>query len=307
MFLRSDTYGAPAPSKNALIVEGGGMRGIFAAGVLDAFIRKSFDPFDICIGVSAGTGNIAGYLADMYQRSYNVYTDYTIRPESINWKRFLLGGHLLDLDWLWDITIREIRLDVKRIFSKRKEFLITVTDVQTGHPLYLKPDEKTLEPFMKASSALPILYRGFPLVGARPVTDGGISDPIPIIEAVRRGATQIMVLRSRASNYVKKKGLESLFMALFLRKYPKLKDASEKRAQTYMQSIAFINAPPEGITILEVTPPDTFKTGRLTRDFDVLTTDYHDSVEIGYTTIERWHRLMSPSAHTPKNGRTNNV
>ena len=99
-------------SPGVLLVEGGAMRGIFTTGVLDGFLEARFNPFDLFIGVSSGAANLAAYLAEMPKRNFRIYTDYSLRPEFISFKRFIRGGHLMDLDWLWEKTIAEIRLDL---------------------------------------------------------------------------------------------------------------------------------------------------------------------------------------------------
>ncbi|MEW6335613.1 MAG: patatin-like phospholipase family protein, partial [Thermodesulfobacteriota bacterium] len=79
---------------SALVVEGGALRGVFSAGLLDAFIEARFDPFDLYLGVSSGASNIAAFLARMGGRNYRIYRDYARRREFISIRRFLLGGHL---------------------------------------------------------------------------------------------------------------------------------------------------------------------------------------------------------------------
>jgi predicted patatin/cPLA2 family phospholipase len=107
---------------SALVVEGGGMRGVFSAGVLNAFGTTGFDPFDLYIGVSAGACNLAAHLAEQHNRNYHVTTAYSATSRFINLLRFIRGGHYMDLDWLWDITIRNAGLtltgfsaDLKRV------------------------------------------------------------------------------------------------------------------------------------------------------------------------------------------------
>ena len=119
--------------------------GIFACGVLDAFLSQQFNPFDICIGVSAGTTNIAAYLAGMYKRNHKVYLDYSLRKDFISWKRFFRGGHLLDLDWMWDITIREVRLKVDEIEASRSLFLIGLTNARTGQAEFIAPKRDEID------------------------------------------------------------------------------------------------------------------------------------------------------------------
>src|SRR5271157_4149427 len=187
--------------RSALIVEGGGMRSLFSAGVLNAFGDAKFDPFDIYIGVSAGACNLASHLAGQNSRNYDINTRYSSTSKFISPGRFLSGGHYVDLDWLWEITIREYRLDIKKIFRKlriqKKEFIIVATSMETGAALYLRPGENNLEHYLKVSSALPILYRNILEIDSEKAIDGGIADSIPVMEACRRGATDITVLRSR--------------------------------------------------------------------------------------------------------------
>ncbi len=183
----------------ALVVEGGGMRGIFSTGLLDGFLEHQFDPFLMYVGVSAGATSIAAFLAGMHGRNKKIYTDLSVRPEFISLWRFLRGGHLMDLDWLWNLTISRMRLDLPKIYGKNKPFLVGMTSVETGRPLFKETDAGNLEQVLKASSALPVFYRGFLTIDHQQMTDGGVSDPIPVGEALRRGATRIMVVRSPAA------------------------------------------------------------------------------------------------------------
>ncbi len=276
---------------NALVVEGGAMRGIFSTGVLDAFLENNFNPFDIGIGVSAGATNIASYLAEMYQRNFKVYADYSTRPDFINWSKFIKGGHLVDLDWLWGLTIKEIRLDLDKILNSKTEFYIGVTAVDSGESVYLKPDQNNLEETLKASSAIPVFYRRFVKLNDIDYVDGGLAEPIPVIEAYRRNAKKIMVLRSRPYSYTMKTNSPNLMSKLYLRKYPNLVKAMTNRANKYHQAIAFMRNPPEGVRIIEVNPPATFQTKRLTKDVAVLKQDYRTGFEMGLEIMDQWNRL----------------
>lgn len=111
----------------------------------------------------------------------------------------------MDLDWLWEITIREIRLDLNTIYAPGRPFLVCLTDVETGAPVYQATDKANLEEVLKASSALPVLYNGFPRINGRRTMDGGLGDPLPIRAAIDAGARQIMVIRSRPRTYRKRR------------------------------------------------------------------------------------------------------
>jgi len=266
------------------------MRGVFAAGVLNAFGSEKFDPFDIYIGVSAGACNLASHLAEQNDRNYDIIEKYSSTKRFINYRRFLFGGHLMDLDWLWEMTIREYRLDLKKIFYKlkkmNKEYLVVATSMETGRALYLKPDEGTLEHYLKVSSSLPILYRTVLEVNSEKVTDGGVADSIPVMEACRRGATDITVIRTRPSGYVKKESSISFLFPVLFRKYPRFAEAMKNRPAVYQEAVRFISHPPEGIRIREIAPPSYLEAGRVTTDLEVLHAAYKSGKDYGKRFID---------------------
>lgn len=264
--------------KKALVVEGGGMRGVFAAGVLNAFGSAGFDPFDMYFGVSAGACNLASHLAGQNDRNFDIIERYSIDGRFIHVGRFLRGGHLMDLDWLWEITIREYRLDLKSIFGRLKEkgkqYIIVATSVTTGKAVYLEPDEETLEHYLKVSSSLPVFYRNFLEVGSEKMTDGGVADSLPVGEAIRHGATEITVIRTRPSAYVKKKSPFALFYPLIFRDYPLFAEAMRQRPVAYMESVRLIRQPPSGVRVFEIAPPPNIHVGRVTTHIGALKMAY---------------------------------
>ncbi|MEE9912208.1 MAG: patatin family protein [Deltaproteobacteria bacterium] len=279
--------------KSALVVEGGGMRGIFAAGVLHAFGKAGFDPFDLYIGVSAGACHLASHLAGQNDRNFDITLRYSLAPQFINPGRFLKGGHLMDLDWMWEQTIAHYRLNLKHIDeklrSRNKEYLIVATSMVTGKALYLCPDENTLEHYLKVSSSLPILYRNILDVDGEKATDGGMADSLPVQEACRRGATDITVIRSRPAHYIKKKSQLALaIFSLYFRKYPRLVERFKQRAGNYNEAVDFIHHPPEGIHMTEIAPPAHLDVGRTTRDEAPLRKAYETGIRQGETFIKQF-------------------
>ena len=274
----------------ALVVEGGGMRGVFAAGVLNAFGSAGFDPFDIYLGVSAGACNLASHLAGQNDRNFDIIERYSIDGRFINFGRFLRGGHLMDLDWLWEITIREYRLNLKKIFDRLKqndkEYIIVATSVATGKAAYLKPDEETLEHYLKVSSSLPVFYRHFLEVHSVKMTDGGVADSLPVREARLRGATEITVIRTRPFRYVKKKSAVSLIYPLIFRDVPLFAEAMKQRPAAYMESVQLIQQPPAGVRVFEIAPPSDIDVGRITTDIKLLRAAYEKGREHGMKFID---------------------
>jgi predicted patatin/cPLA2 family phospholipase len=278
------------PLENALVVEGGAMRGIFTAGVLDVFLERRFNPFALYIGVSAGASNIAAYLAEMRGRSRKIYTELSGRPEFISVSRFLRGGHMMDLDWMWDITISLMRLDLAAIYAKGRPFLVGLTDVASGTPIYHETSAGNLEHLLKASSALPVFYRDFPVVDGRRVTDGGVSDPIPVAEAIRRGARRIMVIRSRPRGFHRRRDLSSYFVSWFLQRHPGLRATILNQNRIYNEAVSIIHDPPPGVSIVEVCPPSGFRLGRFSTAPAELEVGYAQGRAQAEDAIARWGR-----------------
>ncbi|GAL33635.1 hypothetical protein JCM19240_2331 [Vibrio maritimus] len=191
-------------TKHALVVEGGAMRGIFAAGVLDGFIDYNYNPFDFCIGVSAGATNIASWLSNQRGRTYTIISDYSCRPEFINFGKFAKGGHWLDLDWLWDHIALHYPYDMDTFKQQSIPFHIVTTDVTTGSPVYTLGAESNLESILKASCSLPVAYRTPISVEGRKMIDGGVADSIPVVEAYKKGARVITVILSQKQGYMKR-------------------------------------------------------------------------------------------------------
>ena len=268
-------------NNKALVVEGGAMRGIFATGVLDAFIQANYQPFNQCYGVSAGATNIAAYLCAQYKRNHAVITDYSCRPEFIDFVRFIKGGHLFDLDWLWQETIRDIRLDLDTFEKQASEFYIVTTNIQTGQAEYLKANAIHLEEQLKASCALPIAYREFPVIDNLQLTDGGVADSIPIRKAYEMGNKEITVILSQPLGYKKKPSKAPWFVKRLYKNTPALADATLRRAENYNQSIDFITNPPSDCKINIIAPPPNFAVGRTTKSFEKLSAGYEMGLNAG--------------------------
>jgi predicted patatin/cPLA2 family phospholipase len=276
--------------KTALVAEGGGMRGIFGAGVLDAFHSAGFDPFDMYVGVSAGACNLSSFIAGQFERNYRLYTNIMVRPDFISWKKFLSGGHFMDLDWFWDTFKQEDPMDLWAAVShiQNKTFLVVCSVLATGQAVYLEPTAGNWLDLLKASCALPVLYRNSCDIDGQKLLDGGVIDPIPVAEAYRRGARKIVVIRSQPAAYVKKSGWEDWIVSLVFRGQMNFVYAIQKRAERYMQVVEFMNQPPKDTTIIQVLPPQTLQTRRTSQDLDALKADYAMGLAQGELAMARF-------------------
>ncbi|MGE0401008.1 MAG: patatin family protein [Kofleriaceae bacterium] len=275
---------------NAIVVEGGAMRGIYAAGVLDVFLENDFHPFDLAIGASAGACNLASHLAGQHGRNRRCYTTQMSRAEFVDPRRFLRGGHWIDIDYLWDAFAREDPLDAKAATANRTRLVVAATSVETGEPVYLEPTSDTLIEVLRASSAVPVLFRKTVEIDGKRFVDGGVSAPIPVEEAYRRGARTILVIRSRPERFGGPSRLESALASIAFRKQPGLARAFRVYRDVYARSVAFLRRPPNGCTIIEVVPSRHLRTGRTTRDPRALAEDYAAGRAAGLRAMQRWPR-----------------
>lgn len=206
------------------------------------------------------------------------------------------GGHWIDLDWLWDAITRDNPLDCAAAAASGVDYALVATCVRTGLPRYLSPMAVDMLHALKASCALPVLYRGTIRVGADELVDGGISDPLPVREAYRRGARTIVVIRSRAAHFVKRDRFVNRIGAWTIRGSPALARACVSVARVYREGVAFASAPPADCTILQIAPSAALATGRTSRDRAALDRDYALGRALGREAIVRFERLAGKSA-----------
>ncbi|EFP96392.1 patatin-like phospholipase family protein [Vibrio caribbeanicus] len=270
----------------AIVVEGGAMRGIFAAGVLDAHIEADFYPYDFAIGVSAGTSNLANYLSKQHKRSYDVITKLATQKQFFNPIRFIKKGHLVDIQWLLNESERVYPLNKKQLFSSIPLFT-SITNIATGHAEYYRIDHKNINYLLEATSAMPIAYRSTPCTPESCHADGGISDSIPVIEAYKRGATDITVILSRPLNYRMQQKKVNWAMKTMLNQQPRIIQALSTRAIHYNKALDFIKSPPEGVSVNVLAPPSHFPINRLTMDRKKLETGYQMGLVLGYQQIQK--------------------
>jgi predicted patatin/cPLA2 family phospholipase len=259
----------------AIVVEGGAMRGIFAAGVLDGLLDLGLTDFDLAIGTSAGACNLASFLARQRERNLRCYVNIMARPGLFSLRRALRGGHYMDLDALWDAFAREEPLDEQAIASSRTQLVAVNTCARTARPVYLAAEHPGIHEFLKAGCALPLLYRGPVALRGESVVDGGLVDPIPAREAYRRGARRLLVIRSRPASVVKHKSpLDAVLARLLFREGPAVARAARETPQRYQEAVAFLKNPPADAQLVEIAPELPLATSRTSQNIDNLRKDY---------------------------------
>jgi len=279
--------------RTAIVVEGGAMRGVFSAGVLDALLELGLSDFDLAIGTSAGACNLASFIAKQHGRNLRCYVNIMARRQLFSVRRALRGGHYMDLDWLWDAFASEDPLDEAAVAGARTQLVSVATCAATGEPIYFTASGPRIHHDLKAGCALPFLYRGPVAIQDKQVVDGGLVDPIPAQEAYRRGARRLIVIRSRPSGVVKRSNAFTRPMAALLSRTPAVAKASLHTAQRYQDAVRFIQAPPHDAQIIEIAPVWPLKTKRTTQDPACLRADYATGHALTHRSRERLHTLLS--------------
>ncbi|CAK6711648.1 Phospholipase [Vibrio harveyi] len=264
----------------AIVVEGGAMRGVFASGVLDAFLEQDYKPFDFAIGVSAGASNLIGYLTDYPHRSINIITKLATSKRFFDPTRFLKGGDLIDVKWLFEESNRLYPVDEAKLFEGIP-FLAATTNVNTGKADYYRVNRHNFHNAMEATTALPIAYKHTPCFSGGCYTDGGVADSIPVREAHRRGARDITVILSHPLAYEKKPVKTPWLMKKLFAEHPQMAEAMLRRSENYNESLDFIRNPPKDTHIRVIAPPDEFSVQRLSMRQSVLLEGYEMGLEAG--------------------------
>lgn len=259
---------------SALIVEGGAMRGIFASGVLDAFLESRRPEHDMIFGVSAGAANLLGYLSEQRRRSYHIITRLAGSPRFYNPLRVLRGAAVADVNWLLRSSFERYPLDMLRFARNARSFYAVATDVETGQPAYLKVSADNLMSTLYASCALPLVQREMPSVEGKAMADGGISDSIPVLEAYRRGARQMTVILSEPWGYRLKPIRPEWMVKRLLKTHPALGEALLIRDRNYNAALDFIANPPPDCQVDVIAPPPWFGVSRFTQDIRKLDAGY---------------------------------
>lgn len=258
------------------------MRGIFAAGVLDAFIEASFCPYDFAIGVSAGSTNLIGYLAGDHGRSRQILLDHARRSDFIDWRRYLKGGHFCDISWLWHASYKDVPLNIQHYIESAVPLYAVTTSINSGEAHYVQVTEENMHEVFPASCAIPMAYREFPIVDGEPMTDGGLADSIPVIRAYELGARDITVVLSRPLGYRKPVGAAPKFIKQFFHDHARLFEAVLERGERYNRALDFIHSPPADCRVSAIAPPEGFPVKRFTQEIELLKEGYDCGRSLGW-------------------------
>lgn len=251
---------------SGLVIEGGGMRGIYTAGVLDFFMEKNLY-FNNCYAVSAGACHASSYFSKQIGRSLKVTLDYINDKRYCSVNSLIKTGDMFGAEMLYNIIPNELVLYDYDTFNKfNGNFYSVVTNCKTGKPEYIKvQDMKRDIVAVRASSSLPLLSRIVDINGEE-YLDGGITDSIPLKKSIEDGNKKNVVILTRDKTYRKNKTSFLHIFKLKYKKYPNLIKAIENRYVMYNNTIDFIEEKRKKGEIFVIQPKSPVNIGRLEKD-----------------------------------------
>lgn len=266
-------------SQSGLVLEGGGMRGVFTCGVLDNFMDRGIR-FPYTIGVSAGACNGLSYMSEQRGRAKYSNIDLLREYHYIGLKQLLLKGNLIDFDLLfYTFPEKIIPYDYERLAACEEHFEMVTTDCRTGKACYFeeKHDPERVIDLVKASSSLPFVSP-ISYVDGRPMLDGGITDSIPLLRAQELGYNNNIVVLTRNRGY-RKPDKPTLVPPFIYRKYPELRRAIHSRNKMYNEQISTIEQLEESGKLTVLRPQRPIEVGRMERDYRKLMSLYEEGYE----------------------------
>ena len=249
--------------KTALIVEGGAMRGAWAAGVL-AFLSERAQPtFDLVYAASSGACSAAYFVAGLWQPGLVIWRE--LASQAVRKTNFLRHKPIIDLAYLVDHVFRQhVPLSVEALRNAPTLFFIVLTDCRTGEAVYFHACDERVFAALRASASMPLATRGFDFVDGQPFADGGVADPIPIQRALQDGATDITIVLTHKPSFRLKPAPRWLGRLA----YPEFPEVARvwttQQCLRYNTALDLLCQPPAGIRLRVFCPLKPLKVGYFT-------------------------------------------
>ena len=252
--------------KTALILEGGGMRGLYTAGVLDILMKNDIYT-DIAVGVSAGALFGINYKSMQIGRVLRYNIKYAGNPNYTGWKSLLKTGNLMNKEfWFEDIPFKLDPMDCETYRKNKTEFHAVVTNLQNGKAEYKSifdlENSECME-YLRASGSLPFCSKPV-IVNGIPYLDGGIADSIPLKEYFKNGYEKAIVVLTRPANYRKNGGIYGA--GLFYKKYPEFVKTLSSRNAIYNEQCDYVEMLEKEGKIIVIRPSEFVDISRTETD-----------------------------------------
>lgn len=268
--------------KTGIVDVGGGLRGIYAAGVFDWCLDNNIR-FDLCIGVSAGSANVTSYVAKQRGRNYRFYAEYSFRKEYMGIGRFLRKKSFIDLDYVYGTLSNsggEAPLDYQKIIESNSEVLVVATNAETGEAKYFDKGDMKQDCYdiLKASSAIPFVCHPYSVENI-PYYDGALSDPIPIEKAFSLGCEKVVLILTKPKDIIRTPKKDEKLAAGIRKKYPLAAEKLCKRAVRYNEGVEMAKQYEKKGRLLILAPDDTCGMDTLTRNLEAMKQVYGKGIK----------------------------
>lgn len=271
--------------KIGVVDVGGGLRGAYAAGVLDYCLDNGIF-FDFGIGVSAGSANLVSYSARQTRRNFKFYIDYALRREYMSFGNFIRSGSYINLDYAYSTLCNsdgEYPLDCKAVLSSSTDFLVVASEAETGKTKYFSRDDVGPDYYdiFKASSAIPFVCKPYVIDGV-PYYDGALADPVPIEKAFSEGCDKVVLLLTLPENEPRSPKKDKILAKRIRKKYPLAADALEKRAEKYNSGVKLAQKYQNEGKLIIIAPDNTCKVKTLSKNKDNIRSLYEKGYLDGF-------------------------
>lgn len=269
--------------KTGLILEGGGMRGIFTAGVLDVFIEEKIK-FNNVIGVSAGACHACSYLSNQKKRGFDISVNYLKDKRYCSLYNLITTGDLFGVDFIYNEIPNKLNIIDNKYFKKSKvNFEVVVTNCKTGKPEYFKiNDIKKDAIYVRASSSLPFLSR-FVKINDNEYLDGGLSDSVPLKYFLDKKIEKNVIILTRPTKYRKKSNKYTQIAKLRYKNYKNLSKCMMKRFENYNKTMDLIDKMESEGKVFVIRPPHSLNIKRIEKDPIKL----EEAYKVGYETAKK--------------------
>ena len=267
-------------NNTALVLEGGGLRGVFTCGVLDCFMDHGIR-FPFTIGVSAGACNGLSYMSGQRGRARSSNIDLMDKHHYVGFRYLLTQGCIMDYKLLFeDFPEKIIPYDYDAYFSNPDRFVMVTTNCLTGKAEYFeeKSSSERVMSIVRASSSLPYVTK-ITYVDGVPMLDGGIVDSIPVRYALDQGYDRLVVVLTRNKGYRKKEG-KIRVAKVFYRKYPALQKALQERNAVYNRTMEMVERMEAEGKAVVIRPSNPVVVGRMEKDTSKLIALYEEGYAI---------------------------
>lgn len=261
--------------KQGLVLEGGAMRGLFTAGVMDVLMENGI-VFDGIVGVSAGAAFGCNYKSGQIGRVLRYNTTYCQDWRYCSFRSLIKTGDLYGADFCYHELPEQLDLFDDEAFQKNAaDFYAVCTDCESGEPVYKKIQsaQYTDLEWIRASASMPLVSRIVDINGQK-LLDGGIADSIPLRFMENSGYSNNVVVLTQPRSYRKKKNSLLPLMKLALKKYPKVVDAMARRHIDYNETLDYIRKQEQAGKVFVISPDEKLDIVRTEKDPDKLRAVY---------------------------------